>query len=366
MIESVRGASVQRSGQGGRFYVWQRDRFWGVTTIINGGIPKPVLVNWAKKFTAEYAVEHLPQLHALVKDAKTPADRQGAIDWLKNAAYRDRDQKAEMGSIIHDIAEAHVIGKPYPAPTADQQPFVDSFFGFLADYKPRFIAVEMPVFNRQYLYAGTLDAIMDIPVEFVDAEQLDGLWGPVPDDRDYFRILTDYKTAASGPWPEVALQNTAYRRAEFVGQPNDREAPMPEVDGAAVLKIRPEGYELYPVRSDQVVFEAFLYAREVYRWQQETSKNVLGQQIVSEAALQRALEQSLEAGRQTPASENVEGTGGQETLVTRTSQEPAPDSTAPAQQGTDGAGVDDSPGSSTLTPAPSTKPRKPRAKKATT
>jgi hypothetical protein len=349
LIESVRGATVQRQGQGGRFYVWQRDRYLSVTTIINGGIPKPVLVNWAKKFTAEYAVEHLPQLNALAKG--TAADRQGAIDWLKNAAFRDRDAKANLGSIIHDIAEAHVIGRPYPKPTDEQQPYVDTFIGFLADFRPRFIAVEMPVFNRQYRYGGTLDSIFDIPIELVDIEKLQGLWGPTPDDRDYFRILTDWKTGASGPWPEVGLQNTAYRRAEFVGQPNDREAPMPEVDGAAVLKIRPEGYEFYPVRSDQVVFDAFLYAREVVRWAQEISKNVIGDQIVSEAALARALEQSLEATEAgegpSPVVSETEGAGGQEKVV---EDGLTPSSVIATEE---------------PAPAPSTKPRKPRAKKAT-
>jgi hypothetical protein len=345
IITGVRGAQVQRGGQGGRWYIWQRDRYWGVTTIIGGGIPKPVLVNWAKKFTAEYAIEHHRQLAVMIEHAQTPADRQGVIDWLKNAAYRDRDQKANLGSIIHDIAEAHVIGRPYPSLTEEQAPFVETFKTFLADFTPTFVAVEMPVFNRQYLYAGTLDSIMDIPLSVIGEC---ALWGEPPVDRDYWRILVDYKTGASGPWPEVAIQNSAYRNAEFVGLPNDREAPMPVVDGTAVLKIRPEGYELYPLRSDQDVFDTFLYAREVYRWGQEIAKTVMGTQMISEYALGRGLEQSLE-GAAAPASVPSEtvGEGDQ-------SAEPS------ANLGSAGGTI-----AQAQAPSPA-KPRKPRAKKATT
>jgi hypothetical protein len=358
MIESVRGAEVQRGGQGGRWYIWKRDRFWSVTTIISGGLPKPVLVNWAKKFTAEYAVTHLEQLNALVRGPT--GDPDGAIDWLKGAAYRDRDKKANVGTLFHDVAEAYVIRRPYPEPSVEQMPYLITFETFLAEFTPTFVAVEMPVFNRQYLYAGTLDAIMDIPVELLPECEV---WGPAPEDRPW-RILVDYKTGASGPWPEVGLQNTAYRRAEYTGLPNGREGEMPQVDGCAVLKIRPEGYEFYPVRSDQLMFDTFLYCREVYRFAQEISKDVIGSQIVSEAALRRALEQSLEATRgqekageslvtllptaEEPArvaSENGEGAGGQENV-----------SSSPPQAD----GQTEEPA-----PAPSPKPRKPRAKKAT-
>ena len=51
---------------------------------------------------------------------------------------------------------------------------------------------------------------------------------------------------------------------------------MPQVDGALGLHLTPLGYRLIEVRADRDVFAAFLYAREVFRWQQETSKTVLG------------------------------------------------------------------------------------------
>ena len=100
-----------RMAQGKRFYQWRDEAYWSVTTIIGGGLPKPVLINWAKKFTAEYAVDNLEKLNALcAPDSDGTIDRAGAVDWLKGAAFRDRDKKADIGTAVHAAAEAHVLG----------------------------------------------------------------------------------------------------------------------------------------------------------------------------------------------------------------------------------------------------------------
>src|SRR4051812_27354998 len=112
-----------------RFYTWRSENYWSVTTILQA-VPKPALINWAKKFTAEYAVEHFSALAELVK-----TDPDGAVDWLKGAAYRDRDRKADIGSHIHAAAEAYVLGKPFPTPwpvTIRSQ--MEAFVQFLADF----------------------------------------------------------------------------------------------------------------------------------------------------------------------------------------------------------------------------------------
>jgi len=288
-MSGVRGAHVEQSGRGGRFWVWKKERYWSVTSIIGGGLPKPALINWAKKATAEYAVAHLDELNVLVKGAKTKADLQGAIDWLKGAAYRERDRAADLGSLVHDAAEAHVLGRPFPSYTDEQAPFMTSFRAFLASFEPTYLAVEAPVFSRRHRYAGRFDAIVEIPTSKISECEV---WGPTPDRP--WRILVDYKTGGSGPWPEVGIQTAAYRHAEFVGKPDDVEEPMPEVDGAAVLKLRPEGYEFYPVRSDDVMHEVFLYCREVFRFAQEIAPNVVGDEIVPDDELVRQLEASLE------------------------------------------------------------------------
>jgi len=239
---------------GKRFYSWRNERYWSVTTIINGGLPKPVLVNWAKKFTAEYAVDHFEAFATLVED-----DRDGAVEWLKNAAFRDRDKKAELGSSVHAAVEAFELGKPMPPWALPIRPHMEHFEQFLLDYRPKIHASEASVYNRTEKYAGTLDCI----ASFSNPKR---------------KLIFDVKTG-KGVYPEVALQLAAYRYAEFIGLPDGSQRPMPAVDGAAVLHLTPEGYDFREVEADDNIWRSFLYVRETFRFQNDIAKHVLGPTI---------------------------------------------------------------------------------------
>ncbi len=252
----------------GRWYTWAGERFYSITTIIGGGVPKPALINWAKKFTAEYAIDNVAKLNMLLEPNthSGAVDREGAVDWLKNAAWRERDRAGELGTAAHDIAEAEVLGRPMP-PIEDPHvaALADVFHRFLTECTPTFLASEVPVISRAERYAGTLDAIVDWPDHV-----------PVVGGQ---RHLIDYKTG-KGVYPEVALQLSAYRYADtFLGAPDTTEVPTPEVDGCSVVHVRPDGYRIFPVRADEEVWKVFLYAREVYRWQNEMSRTVIGDPI---------------------------------------------------------------------------------------
>lgn len=248
-----------------RLYQWRDESFWSVTTIIAGGVPKPVLVNWAKKFTSEYAVDNLAKLNALCEpDSDGNIDREGAVDWLKGAAFRDRDKKADLGTSIHTAIEAHTLGKPQPPWPVAIKPKMAAFLKFLEDFSPEFLMSEASVFSRTEHYAGTLDAIVKIRATGTTLETSGA-------ERT---LLLDFKTG-KGVYPESALQLAAYRYAEFVGAPDGSEQPLPECDGGAVVHLTDEGYELVEVVCDADVFKAFLYVREVFRWQDATSKGVI-------------------------------------------------------------------------------------------
>jgi hypothetical protein len=88
-------------------------------------------------------------------------------------------------------------------------------------------------------------------------------------------VLIDYKTG-KGVYPDVALQLSSYRYAEFIGAPDGSEIPMPEVEACVVLHIPEQGeYELVEVEAGPEIFQAFLFVREVFRFMEETSKRVL-------------------------------------------------------------------------------------------
>ena len=141
-----------------------------------------------------------------------------------------------------------------PEPVEELVPYMEHFERFVADFRPDFLASEATVYSDRESYAGTLDFIAAI------AHQT---------------IITDVKTG-KGVYPDAALQLCAYSRADYIGLPDGRDEPLPSIDGAAVLHLRPDGYEFIPVRIDDDVYHSFLFAREVFRWMEETSKTVLG------------------------------------------------------------------------------------------
>lgn len=265
-----------------RFYTWRNEKYWSVTTIINGGLPKPVLVNWAKKFTAEYAVDHFEAFKTLVDD-----DRDGAVEWLKNAAFRDRDKKAELGSAVHAAVEAFELGKPMPPWPLPIRKHMEHFADFLATYRPKIHASEASVYHGSERYAGTLDCIASFGKR---------------------KLLFDVKTG-KGVYPEVGLQLAAYRYAEFIGLPDGSQRVMPKVDGCAVLHLTEDGYDFREVDADDHIWRSFLYVREVFRFQNEIAKHVLGPTIKPPRKLKVAVAPEPNVAGRVPARRDRAGSG---------------------------------------------------------
>ena len=64
---------------------------WSVTTIIDKGKPKPALLPWGIKMTAEYAVANYRRLFAMCQAAEGDDEAMyQVVAWLKGAPYRRR------------------------------------------------------------------------------------------------------------------------------------------------------------------------------------------------------------------------------------------------------------------------------------
>lgn len=269
----------------GRVYTWAGQSFWSVTTVLGGGLPKPALLPWGIKATATAAVAEAERVAAMVRaagDDPCPCAMRchdekercsascealvSVIGWLKGAPYRQRERAADLGSLVHARIEALILGQPQPPAPPVAAGFLAAFDAFLADWSPEFLAAEMTVYSRSAAYAGTLDWIARIPGLGV--------------------VLGDTKTGRS-VYADAALQLTAYRRAEFAGMPDGTEAPMPETDLAAVLHLRPDGtYSLLPARTDDDVWQTFLYVAQVFRWAESIAKSALGEPFVPAVAME--------------------------------------------------------------------------------
>lgn len=298
-----------------RFYVFGDpvESFWSVTTIINAGVRKYLEAHYAK-LAAELAYDALLERgpysrpgaiirRLAARGRANVVDRQArgeltsiklhklterdlALRWVKGAADRHRDAAAARGSDVHGQAEQFVLKHarestrlllegveldPWPEEIRGWQP---GYVSWINRFQPEFLAAEVTVFNRPQAYGGTLDTIVRLTFTEEARWALSEMF-PVLLERAYLDVIVDYKTG-NDVYAEVGLQLAPYARAQFIGHPDGRtELPMPHVDAGAVLHLRQDGTHRFRfVRIDDPIFETFLYAREMLRFQLELAKTV--------------------------------------------------------------------------------------------
>ncbi|MFF3443576.1 hypothetical protein [Streptosporangium sp. NPDC002721] len=248
-----------------------------VTTILSQGSPKEALIHWAGKLVAETAMEHLPEL---VRASRRPETRKEMTDWLKRAHTRKKDERADLGTAVHQIIEAKVLDEPIPDAilnNPEMQPYIANFEEFVADWQITFTASEMVVADYEHRFAGTLDFLLQSPL------LAQALGCPpdmdIPGDTKTGGELdeTTYDGNVKGVYPEAGVQMSAYRKARY-GWLRDgtREELPPRHEVGVVLHLRPEGYRLYPVRCGDEVFAAFCSIREVAEFQTGQAKTIVG------------------------------------------------------------------------------------------
>lgn len=213
----------------------------GVTSLLSDGLPKPALINWASKVTAEYAINNWDDLAAM------PAATR--LEDLKGAKYRDVDQAAKKGTEIHDLAEKLLNGFEVEVPDPIRL-HVENAARFLDEYQIDPILSETTVFNDDpdAMYAGTMDMLVTSTLpEFA------GL-----------NILADWKTSRSGIYDEAALQLSAYRNAKYYVLDNI-EIPMPKVNLTWGVWIRSDGYDVYELDTGATTYRFFQHIATVAR-----------------------------------------------------------------------------------------------------
>lgn len=222
----------------------------GVTTILGDGVPKPALVDWAARATAEAAVDRWDEF-----GAKPPSAR---LKELEKARYGERDRAANRGTAVHELGERLVHGEEVQVPE-ELEGHVQAYVAFLDEFDVQPVLVERVIYSRTHAYCGTFDLIADL----------------VDPDRGHQRWLLDLKTNKSGVFGEMALQLAAYRFADVVVEDDGTEADVPEVDATGVVHVTADGYRLVPVEADETVFRSFLYVQQVARFQQ-FSRDLVG------------------------------------------------------------------------------------------
>lgn len=216
--------SRQRNDDGPRTYAWPPQpphemEVLSVTTAMKS-LNKPFLVGWAAKMTAECAVEDMAIIQAMLEKKN---GKKAALDYLKQARYRDAGGKADRGTVVHSAVEAYLAGKKIDLDHVQFQleekdvpehlwaatyKMIDGVMEFLYDFEPEVIQSEATVYSREHEYAGTLDILAKVVV-----------------GRTKLPVVIDFK-ASKAIYNETAMQLTAYGRADFVGMDDGTEVPL--------------------------------------------------------------------------------------------------------------------------------------------
>ncbi|MGO4630546.1 hypothetical protein AB4225_06315 [Streptomyces sp. 2RAF24] len=237
----------------GRYY---RDPAGGpdlisVTNVLGAGVNKSfALVPWGAGLVADRVIGDPIHIARRARIEPTALRRELAAIPRQNS-----ERAANLGTRIHNRAQAHVLGVPYPA-----DPEVEPYALQLArwfrlwriDLAEDVAAVETTVFHRRYGYAGTGDLWVWLRTGLMGRRQL---W------------LVDYKTSATKPdgtvkpddtvYDEQPLQLAALRHAPEWLLPDDSTEPAPRVHRTALLNLRPRSHRMIEVPSGPAQFRAF-------------------------------------------------------------------------------------------------------------
>ena len=237
--------AVSVSGRGRMYRHPENNALYPSVTNIIDVLAKPWLAGWTAKMVAGEAWD---QRKAIVE----LADREQAVDMLKGAPYRKRNKAAAIGDLIHKKAEAVAIGMPGPEIPEEAEPIAEAFDLFLAEYQPVFVVREGIIFHGHaedpLRYAGTFDFLAEIGA---------------------FVVIGDYKTSPN-VYDEVALQLSALLHGhELWDEATGDLRPMPAVDGAIAVNLRPRELKVHLVDAGDAAFHAFTGLRMTWDWDKE-------------------------------------------------------------------------------------------------
>src|SRR4029077_6610928 len=146
--------SARRINRGsGHSYELDSVKIDGATTILSGGFPHPAFEHGAVKKTINVAKDRWDELVEL-----PPSQR---FEILERARWDYRDEAAERGKAAHKLIQRYARGEEVE-PSEELEGYFRAYEQFRAEWQPKEILIEAPVFSLEYRYAGTFDVIADL------------------------------------------------------------------------------------------------------------------------------------------------------------------------------------------------------------
>jgi hypothetical protein len=260
------------------------DRLFISITNVQDVINKPALPPSAAKITAAAAWDRLPMMLATSRqpESGTPIDggkpcekrspvstRCGGCRFCVNAAIKGEyrqiwEAKRELGTRIHIMAAAELLGEPVPH-DEEAEPFFGQYLDFLnawdVDPVEDVEAVETTIVDWANEYAGTGDIWLRL--------RLDPKTGPpsptkLPLAWSTSRPASTSRLTSSTPTSRCSSRRCGtHRRRCSTTTPS---STCPSSTGTAILNLRPNAHALMPIETDKNAYVAFLGAAIAQRY----------------------------------------------------------------------------------------------------
>lgn len=299
------------------------ERFLRVTSVLDG-VGGDGLISWAAGLAAQYALEEITSLIKATR--KMPCGntykrcshefgercekcRCGECEdcltlAMTNRHYAEKSRRADEGSRVHAVIEHWSLHENIPMFDDDIEPYVRAFQAFVMEFGLRpddFNVAEAAVINRTFGYIGTTDCIIHLEprtdaaadlIARILSRKMRLAAGDVTDtgigitaeevkaQNLSIDIILDWKTREKSEHFVIsyALQLTAYRHGEVIRLRTalNHEIALPNIDGAVIVQLRPDGYTAHPVVTDDDAFRAFLHLLEFKKWYMEFGSKSIG------------------------------------------------------------------------------------------
>lgn len=214
----------------------------GVTSILRRVVAKEGLMFWAVSEAVAVFERAFPSL--------TPETLKDVLEEARTAHTAKKEAGGDVGTLVHKAIENYIAGVETSVPKEAEKPF-NAFLEWVKQSRVQFTESELPVYSRQYDYAGTLDAIGEIDgkkyiIDFKTSEPR--------------KIFAGRKfTGQYSFYPEHFVQVGAYHQAL-------QEESGEDFDGHIVVYITKQGM-VFPFKNTEVEKNklAFLSALGLFR-----------------------------------------------------------------------------------------------------
>lgn len=216
-------------------YLLDGQKIISVTKVLNLGLPKPALINWAASEAAKAAWEK--------KEELANANYSDFIQTISKAHERTRNTAAVKGTAVHNFGQKLAHGEKVEGIPEEVAKKVDQYVNFLNEWKVVPVVTEAAICILQIPCGGTFDIVFTSPL----------FPGRV--------FLGDIKTSKA-IYGETALQLEGYRRADFYIDAGGAEVPMSSlgITDHVVIHLEEDRYHVLEMESGDVVWDVFKHA----------------------------------------------------------------------------------------------------------